>query len=53
MNWPWEVMCPSYCSGWLYVLTPLIVEQILQAVPTAPFVFLEDLYITGILRYNV
>ena len=52
MDWPLEVMYPAYCNGWLYVVTPKIMEYILQAVPTSPFVFIDDIYITGILRYH-
>ena len=51
MNWPQKILFPSSCNGWLYVVTPSIIRDLLNAVPTAPFVFMEDTYITGILRY--
>ena len=49
-EWPSEVMYPSYCNGWLYVVTPKIIRHLLIAVPSAPFIFIDDVYITGILR---
>ena len=49
-EWPWEVMYPSYCNGWLYIVTPKIVKLLLKAVATSPFLFIDDVYITGILR---
>ena len=50
MNWPEKTLFPASCNGWLYVVTPRIIEHLLEAAPRAPFVFMEDTYITGILR---
>ena len=49
-EWPYEVMYPSYCNGWLYIVTPKIIKLLLKAVTTSPFLFIDDVYITGILR---
>ena len=49
-EWPSEVLYPSYCNGWLYVVTPKIVKLLLNAIETSPYLFIDDVYITGILR---
>ena len=51
MNWPEKILFPASCNGWLYVITPRIIRLLLDATSTAPFVFMEDTYITGILRH--
>lgn len=40
---------PDYCAGQIYVLTRVIVEQMLQAVDRKKFVWVNDVYITGML----
>ena len=41
-NWPEKTLFPASCNGWLYVVTPKIIERLLDGTKTAPFVFMED-----------
>ena len=50
MDWPEKTLFPSSCNGWLYVVTPTVIKLLLDATSRAPFVFMEDTYVTGILR---
>ena len=50
MNWPEKTLFPASCNGWLYVVNPKIIKNLLEATSNAPFVFMEDTYVTGILR---
>ena len=50
MDWPEKVLFPASCNGWLYALKPQTAMNLLKAANSAPYVFMEDTYITGILR---
>jgi hypothetical protein len=41
---------PSYCIGMGYIVTFNLVEDLLKASETVPYFFLEDIYVTGMLR---
>ena len=38
---------PEYCNGWLYVLHPDMAEKIAVAASTTPFLFVDDIFVTG------
>ena len=51
-EWVWDLPFPSYCNGWLYALKPYVAKQLVAASRHSPFIFIDDLYITGILRHR-
>jgi len=42
---------PSFVSGWAYVTTPSTIRRLLQGLETLNFFWIDDVFITGILRY--
>lgn len=44
---------PEYCNGWLYVLHPDMAERIAVAASTTPFLFVDDIFVTGLARERV
>ena len=45
-----EPVYPSYCSGTSYVISADAVERLYSTTLVTPYVWLEDVYITGICR---
>uniref|UniRef100_A0A2C9LE82 Hexosyltransferase n=1 Tax=Biomphalaria glabrata TaxID=6526 RepID=A0A2C9LE82_BIOGL len=41
---------PPYCSGFFVVIMPAIVEDIYQAAKATPFLWLDDVFIYGVVR---
>ena len=48
-EWPMDKY-PDYCIGWMYAFQPSLALQLALASRSTPKMFLEDVYITGILR---
>ncbi|KAL1138631.1 hypothetical protein AAG570_008694 [Ranatra chinensis] len=44
-----ESVYPKFLSGWLYVTTPRVVNKLLSIAHLAPFFWIDDLFVTGIL----
>ncbi|CAL1536423.1 unnamed protein product [Lymnaea stagnalis] len=44
---------PPYCSGFFVVIMPAIVEDIYEAAKATPFLWLDDVYIYGVVREDM
>lgn len=45
---------PKYCSGWLYIMNPNTIRELIHKLPESlPTFWIDDVYITGMLRENV
>ena len=44
---------PPYCNGWIYILSPETGRQLALASQVTPLVFIEDFYVTGVLRQRM
>ncbi len=49
-DWPTDVAFPSYCNGWLYAVRAENAPKLVKASRETPKLFIDDLYITGILK---
>lgn len=47
--WPWD-RYPGYCNGYIYALRPQVAMKLVLASRLTPFLPLDDIYITGVLR---
>ncbi|KAH9400967.1 hypothetical protein TYRP_002549 [Tyrophagus putrescentiae] len=45
-----EAYYPPFCSGWAYLTTPETIIRWLCAVPKTRFFWIDDVYVTGMLR---
>jgi hypothetical protein len=41
---------PDFCSGWAYITTVEVINDLLDQIPNYPLFWIDDVYITGILR---
>ncbi|XP_023337856.1 beta-1,3-galactosyltransferase 5 [Eurytemora carolleeae] len=48
-QWPQSGM-PSYCLGWVYIIEPTIVTRLLDQTEHVPFIHIDDVFVTGLLR---
>ena len=48
--WPWEGKYPTYCNGYMYALTPEIGMKLAAVSRITPFLPLDDIFVTGVLR---
>jgi len=44
---------PPYCNGWIYILSAESGRQLSLASQVTPLVFIEDFYVTGVLRQRM
>ena len=43
---------PPYMSGWLYIATPDVAAKLVAAAAKQPFFWVDDAYVTGVLRHR-
>ena len=48
-----DALQPPYCNGWVYILGPETGRQLALASQATPLVFIEDFYVTGVLRQRM
>merc|ERR1711915_745881 len=44
---------PEFCLGWIYILTPSLAEKFGMAASGTPYMNIDDVYVTGLVRSNV
>jgi len=44
---------PEFCLGWIYILTPSLAEKLGMAASGTPYMNIDDVYVTGLVRSNV
>ncbi|XP_059177677.1 lactosylceramide 1,3-N-acetyl-beta-D-glucosaminyltransferase A-like [Physella acuta] len=44
---------PAYCSGFFVVIMPTLMDDVYQAAKTTPFLWLDDVYIYGVVRQEL
>ena len=44
---------PTFCAGLAYLMRPSLARKLLQAAPSVPFFWIDDVYITGLVAAAV
>lgn len=52
-EWPSDMAFPPYCNGWVYAVRSEYAGQLVAASRVTPKLFIDDLYVTGILRQRL